>query len=108
MDEDTVFNDQYNEPPAEDQEREAFIHLDPPGFFIRHPPAPHKLDAFLTPDDDLFQTRKLPAHCPSLGHYDEIRRGSEITKDDMLTSGQFIWAAQKSTKRNGALSSQGW
>ena len=56
MDEEIVFNHQYNKPPAEDEEREAFIQLNPPGFFIRHPPAPHKLDAFLTLDDDLFQT----------------------------------------------------
>ena len=44
------------QPPAEDDERKAFLHLDPSGFFIRHPPPPHELDAFLTDEEDLFQT----------------------------------------------------
>jgi DMSO/TMAO reductase YedYZ molybdopterin-dependent catalytic subunit len=37
-------------------EREAFIKLDPPTFFIRHPPPPHELDDYITDDDKLFQT----------------------------------------------------
>ena len=40
----------------EDDERKACIRIDPPGFHIRHPPPPHKLDAFITHEDDLFQT----------------------------------------------------
>ncbi|CAK3996593.1 related to sulfite oxidase and related enzymes [Lecanosticta acicola] len=37
-------------------ERDAFTKLDPSGFFIRHPPKPHELHSFITPDDKLFQT----------------------------------------------------
>ena len=48
-------SNEYTVPPAEDEERKAFIGLDPPKFYIRHPPAPDKLDSFLTPDDLLFQ-----------------------------------------------------
>jgi DMSO/TMAO reductase YedYZ molybdopterin-dependent catalytic subunit len=43
------------------QERDAFVRLDPSGFHIRHPPAPHKLDAYITPDDQLFQTIHMGA-----------------------------------------------
>lgn len=46
----------YEEPPQDDAEREAFVELNPRTFYIRHPPAPDKFDAFLTPDDSLFQT----------------------------------------------------
>lgn len=42
--------------PENDKEREAFLYLDPASFYIRHPPPPHDLSAFLTDDDDLFQT----------------------------------------------------
>ncbi|KAF7191612.1 Sulfite oxidase [Pseudocercospora fuligena] len=49
-------------PPLDyDEERQSFIKLDPPGFFIRHPPAPHLLKSFITPDDDLFQTIHMGA-----------------------------------------------
>ncbi|KIW67049.1 hypothetical protein PV04_06326 [Phialophora macrospora] len=37
-------------------ERNALEAIDPPGFFIRHPPKPHELDAELTDDAQLFQT----------------------------------------------------
>lgn len=43
-------------PPPQDEERKAFLSLDPPSFFIRHPPPPHELSTFITPDDSLFQT----------------------------------------------------
>lgn len=43
-------------PQVEDEERAAFIKLDPPGFWIRHPPKPHELSSFYTKDEDLFQT----------------------------------------------------
>ena len=42
-------------------ERRAFKGLDPEGFFIRHPPAAHRLDDFYTRDDDLFQTIHMGA-----------------------------------------------
>lgn len=42
--------------PKEDEERAAFIKLEPAGFFVRPPPKPHLLDTFITPDDRLFQT----------------------------------------------------
>jgi DMSO/TMAO reductase YedYZ molybdopterin-dependent catalytic subunit len=37
-------------------ERDALEAVDPPGFFIRHPPRPHELEAELTDDAQLFQT----------------------------------------------------
>lgn len=43
-------------PPEHEGERSAFVELDLPGFFIRHPPKPYMLDSFITPDDQLFQT----------------------------------------------------
>ena len=39
-----------------EHERGAFVRLEPAGFFIRHPPSPDELDAFITPDASLFQT----------------------------------------------------
>jgi DMSO/TMAO reductase YedYZ molybdopterin-dependent catalytic subunit len=42
-------------------ERAAFVRLDPNGFFIRHPPPPHELDTFITPDGKLFQTIHMGA-----------------------------------------------
>ncbi|KAK5117881.1 hypothetical protein LTR85_008655 [Meristemomyces frigidus] len=54
-----------DEPGASDSppenEREAFISLDPPGFYVRHPPTPYQLNAFLTPDHLLFQTTHMGA-----------------------------------------------
>ncbi|KAK4554576.1 hypothetical protein LTR86_008431 [Recurvomyces mirabilis] len=47
--------------PTNDEERAAFIALEPAGFTIRHPPAPHDLDTFITPDDKLFQTIHMGA-----------------------------------------------
>lgn len=44
------------EAPEDGSERSAFVKLDPPGFFIRHPPKPHELNTYITPDDQLFQT----------------------------------------------------
>jgi DMSO/TMAO reductase YedYZ molybdopterin-dependent catalytic subunit len=43
------------------KEREAFVRLDPRGFQIRHPPPPHELDTFITPDEKLFQTIHMGA-----------------------------------------------
>jgi DMSO/TMAO reductase YedYZ molybdopterin-dependent catalytic subunit len=43
------------------KERAAFVRLDPSGFFIRHPPPPHELDTFITPDGNLFQTIHMGA-----------------------------------------------
>jgi DMSO/TMAO reductase YedYZ molybdopterin-dependent catalytic subunit len=45
--------------PEDGSERLAFVELDPPGFFIRHPPEPHMLDSYITPDDQLFQTTHM-------------------------------------------------
>jgi len=42
-------------PSAEDEERMALVKVDPAGFWIRHPPKPHELDSFYTPDEKLFQ-----------------------------------------------------
>ncbi|KAK4947520.1 hypothetical protein LTR10_013465 [Elasticomyces elasticus] len=50
-----------SEPPHVGDERRAFRGLDPAGFFIRHPPAPHHLNEFYTADDDLFQTIHMGA-----------------------------------------------
>jgi DMSO/TMAO reductase YedYZ molybdopterin-dependent catalytic subunit len=48
-------------PGGKDHEREAFVKQDPATFYIRHPPAPHELDDFLTDDDSLFQTIHMGA-----------------------------------------------
>jgi DMSO/TMAO reductase YedYZ molybdopterin-dependent catalytic subunit len=47
--------------PESGSERDAFLHLDPSGFYIRHPPPPHELDTYITPDDKLFQTIHMGA-----------------------------------------------
>jgi len=44
-----------------DPERKACVGLDPKGFYIRHPPSPHQLNTFITPDSDLFQTIHMGA-----------------------------------------------
>jgi len=44
-----------------DEERNAFIRLDPSGFTIRHPPPPHELSTYTTPDTQLFQTIHMGA-----------------------------------------------
>lgn len=49
------------ESPGKDDERSAFVKLDPSGFLIRHPPKPHLLDTYITPDDQLFQTIHMGA-----------------------------------------------
>jgi hypothetical protein len=38
------------------EEPKACLGLDPKGFFIRHPPTPHHLISFITPEEQLFQT----------------------------------------------------
>jgi DMSO/TMAO reductase YedYZ molybdopterin-dependent catalytic subunit len=48
-------------PPETDNERSAFVKLEPSGFFIRHPPEPHMLGDYITPDDRLFQTIHMGA-----------------------------------------------
>lgn len=47
--------------PGTGKERAAFVRLDPIGFFIRHPPLPHELDPYITPDESLFQTIHMGA-----------------------------------------------
>jgi DMSO/TMAO reductase YedYZ molybdopterin-dependent catalytic subunit len=48
-------------PSESDNERSAFVKLEPSGFYIRHPPKPHMLDDYITPDDQLFQTIHMGA-----------------------------------------------
>lgn len=48
-------------PPKPGRERDACVKIDPEGFFIRHPPAPHQLEDFITSDDRLFQTIHMGA-----------------------------------------------
>ncbi|KAK3683066.1 hypothetical protein LTR37_020604 [Vermiconidia calcicola] len=57
----TVGDKHLNATPPVDQEREAFIRMDPAKFFIRHPPPPDKLNDFQTPDELLFQTLHMGA-----------------------------------------------
>ncbi|KAK0119933.1 hypothetical protein ONS95_011358 [Cadophora gregata] len=52
---------QFQDPPSHDQEREACSSIHPTGFYIRHPPAPHLLKSFITPDSQLFQTIHMGA-----------------------------------------------
>ncbi|KAF9871962.1 hypothetical protein CkaCkLH20_10594 [Colletotrichum karsti] len=47
--------------PPTGREREACLSINPEGFFIRHPPAPHLLSSFFTPEDQLFQTIHMGA-----------------------------------------------
>ncbi|KAF2185191.1 molybdopterin binding oxidoreductase [Zopfia rhizophila CBS 207.26] len=47
--------------PTDERLREACNGIDPGGFHIRHPPAPHLLSSFITPDDQLFQTIHMGA-----------------------------------------------
>jgi DMSO/TMAO reductase YedYZ molybdopterin-dependent catalytic subunit len=51
----------YHPPPKPGFERDAFLRLDPSGFYIRHPPPPHELNTYMTPDDKLFQTIHMGA-----------------------------------------------
>jgi DMSO/TMAO reductase YedYZ molybdopterin-dependent catalytic subunit len=51
----------YDPRPKLGRERDAFLRLDPSGFYIRHPPPPHELDTYITPDDKLFQTIHMGA-----------------------------------------------
>lgn len=44
-----------------DSEHKSLTNIHPKGFFIRHPPAPHKLDEDLTPESKLFQTIHMGA-----------------------------------------------
>ncbi|KAK5151780.1 hypothetical protein LTS14_008912 [Recurvomyces mirabilis] len=57
----TLLAKDYLPVPINDEERAAFVALEPAGFTIRHPPAPHDLDTFITPDDKLFQTIHIGA-----------------------------------------------
>jgi len=41
--------------------RDACVGLDPVGFYIRHPPGPHCLTTFITPEDQLFKTIHMGA-----------------------------------------------
>jgi DMSO/TMAO reductase YedYZ molybdopterin-dependent catalytic subunit len=41
--------------------RDACVGLDPEGFYIRHPPEPHRLTTFITPEDQLFETIHMGA-----------------------------------------------
>lgn len=51
-----------NHPSIEpDKERDAFIRLDPSGFTIRHPPPPHELSTYITPNTQLFRTIHMGA-----------------------------------------------
>ena len=56
QDKSRILTELLEDPPSEDQEREAFLSLNPTTFYIRHPPPPDQLDAYLTSDDLLFQT----------------------------------------------------
>lgn len=47
--------------PEKGQERDACLDIDPVGFYIRHPPKPHVLTDFITPDSQLFHTIHMGA-----------------------------------------------
>ncbi|KAH6976864.1 Oxidoreductase, molybdopterin-binding domain-containing protein [Ilyonectria destructans] len=47
--------------PDEGRSREACLGIDLNGFTIRHPPPPHQLSDFITPEDQLFQTIHMGA-----------------------------------------------
>ncbi|ORX95256.1 Oxidoreductase, molybdopterin-binding domain-containing protein [Clohesyomyces aquaticus] len=54
---------------AHTNERDAFIRLSSTGFQIRHPPPPHELSSFITPDTQLFQTIHMGAAVVELSKY---------------------------------------
>lgn len=71
---DPLFTDESKTPsisvPSPDgEERKACTELDPSEFFIRHPPKPHMLNTFITPDDQLFQTVHMGAAVIDLERY---------------------------------------
>lgn len=47
--------------PRNGEERRACLEINPAGFRIRHPPPPHKLDTFVTPEELLFETIHMGA-----------------------------------------------
>ena len=51
------------------EERKACSGLDPKGFFIQHPPTPHHLTSFITPDEQLFQTIHMGAAVTDVNSY---------------------------------------
>ncbi|KUJ13726.1 molybdopterin binding oxidoreductase [Mollisia scopiformis] len=53
----------------EDRERKACLGLDPAGFYIRHPPPPHELTSFITPDSQLFHTIHMGGAIVDLDSY---------------------------------------
>ncbi|KAK3063916.1 hypothetical protein LTS18_011709, partial [Coniosporium uncinatum] len=46
-------------PFVTDAEREACVRVDPKGFQVRHPPPPHELTSFITPEYQVFQTAHM-------------------------------------------------
>ncbi|KAH6976845.1 Oxidoreductase, molybdopterin-binding domain-containing protein [Ilyonectria destructans] len=55
------FEPAYSAVPEKGGEREACLGMDPNGFTIRHPPAPHQLSDFCTSEDQLFLTIHMGA-----------------------------------------------
>ncbi|KAE8448999.1 hypothetical protein EG329_008587 [Mollisiaceae sp. DMI_Dod_QoI] len=53
----------------EGHERKACLGLEPEGFYIRHPPPPHELTTFVTPDSQLFHTIHMGGAIVDLDHY---------------------------------------
>lgn len=74
--------------PDVDEERAAFVELNPPSFHIRHPPAPNKLDDFLTPDDLLFQTIHMGGAVVDVAKWKLVITGM-IERPFALTLGQL-------------------
>lgn len=74
--------------PDAGKERDAFVRLDPSGFQIRHPPPPHELDTFITPDAKLFQTIHMGAAVVDETRYKLVidglvQRAISITLDEL-------------------------
>jgi DMSO/TMAO reductase YedYZ molybdopterin-dependent catalytic subunit len=74
-------------------ERNAFVRLDPSGFQIRHPPPPHELTTYITPDDKLFHTMHMGASVIDLSRYRLVVSGLvdcpiTLTLDDLKSMPQ--------------------
>lgn len=74
--------------PNNGEERNALIRMNPPGSQIRHPPPPHELDTYITPDDKLFQMDHMGGavadrskHCIVIGGL--VERPLAITLEDL-------------------------
>ena len=71
-----------------DKEREACDALEPDSGYVRHPPTPHMLNTFITPDDQLFQTIHMGAAVVNESRY-IIKVDGLVERPFSLSMGQL-------------------